>query len=72
MNLLFALLKCVGLGLLISLALQDLLILSQHTHIPMSLSQGEQVDPFSPAQQETFTRSLVFPSWISRLVLLTL
>ena len=59
-----------GLALLISFALQDLLILSQHTHIPMKLSQGATVRPFNPAQQEVFTRSLIFPNWFARLVLL--
>ena len=59
-----------GLGLLISFALQDLLILSQHTHIPMKLSDGEAVRPFSPKQQEVFTRSLTFPKWFARFILL--
>jgi 1-acyl-sn-glycerol-3-phosphate acyltransferase len=64
------LLTAVGLGLLVSFALQDLLILSQHTHIPMKLSAGNAVRPFTPAQQEVFTRSLLFPTWFARLVLL--
>lgn len=59
-----------GLGLLISFALQDLLILSQHTHIPMKLSDGEAVRPFPPKQQEAFTRSLTFPTWFARFILL--
>lgn len=59
-----------GLGLLISFALQDLLILSQHTHIPMKLSEGDAVRPFTPKQQEVFTRSLTFPTWFARLILL--
>ena len=60
----------IGLGLLISFALQDLLILSQHTHIPMKLSEGESVRPFPPQQQEVFTRSLIFPTWFARIILL--
>lgn len=64
--------SCVGLGLLISLSLQDLLILSQHTHIPMTLANGDPVQPYSPEQQDVFTRSLVFPTWFSRLVLLNM
>ena len=63
-------LTTLGLGLLISMSLQDLLILSQHTHIPMKISHGESVRPFSPTQQEAFTRSLLFPTWFARLVLL--
>lgn len=62
--------KCVGLALLISFAMQDLLILSQHTHIPMKLANGKKVEPFTPMRQEVFTRSLVFPTWFAHLVLL--
>lgn len=60
----------VGLGLLISFSLQDLLILSQHTHIPMKISDGNSVRPFTPKQQEAYTRSLIFPNWFARLILL--
>jgi fatty acid desaturase len=67
-----AVLKYVGLGLLISFSLQDLLILSQHTHIPMSLANGEKVASYPPIEQEVFTRSLLFPPWFSRLVLLNI
>ena len=63
-------LTTIGLGLIISMSLQDLLILSQHTHIPMKISNGESVRPFPPTQQEGFTRSLQFPTWFARLVLL--
>ncbi len=59
-----------GLGMLTSFSLQDLLILSQHTHIPMKLSEGDKVRPFTPKQQEAFTRSLIFPAWFARLILL--
>ena len=62
--------RTVGLGLLITLSLQDLLILSQHTHIPMKLANRDAVRPFPPLQQEVFTRSLIFPRWFARLVLL--
>jgi 1-acyl-sn-glycerol-3-phosphate acyltransferase len=65
-----AMITTFGLGLLISFALQDLLILSQHTHIPMKVSDGDSVRPFPPKQQEVFTRSLTFPTWFARLVLL--
>mgnify|MGYP002629823006 CR=1 FL=1 len=62
----------IGFALFMSYALQDLLILSQHTHIPMKLSKGESVRPFNPKQQEVFTRSLVFPTWFARLILLNI
>ena len=39
-----------GLSLFVTLSLQDLLILSQHTHIPMTLSKGGKVDPYTPHQ----------------------
>lgn len=64
--------RLVGLGLFLSLMMQDLLILSQHTHVPMQLSGGESVDPFPPLEQEVFTRSLRFPPWFSRLILLNM
>jgi fatty acid desaturase len=64
------LLQVAGLGLLLSLMMQDPLILSQHTHVPLKLSHGEAVEPFPPMQQEVFTRSLRFPAWFSTLVLL--
>ena len=62
----------ISFALFMSYALQDLLILSQHTHIPMKLSKGESVRPFNPKQQEVFTRSLVFPTWFARLILLNI
>ena len=65
-------LRLVGLGLLLTLMMQDPLILSQHTHVPMKLSDGETVDPIPPLDQEVFTRSLKFPSWFSNFVLLNM
>lgn len=72
--------RTIGLGLLITMSLQDLLILSQHTHIPMELANSQTdphthntahpVKPFPPLQQEVFTRSLIFPQWFARLILL--
>lgn len=65
-------LELFGLGLLLTLMMQDPLILSQHTHIPMELSHGGEVPPFAPAEQEVFTRSLTFPQWFSRWILVNL
>jgi len=64
-----ALLRLIGLGVLLSLIAEDLLLLSQHTHIPQQLSHGEPVRPFPTVEQEVFTRSLVFPRWLSALLL---
>jgi acyl-lipid omega-6 desaturase (Delta-12 desaturase) len=66
------LLTFTGLGLYLTLALQDLLILSQHTHIPMQQSNGRPVPPVPPARQEIYTRSLRFPAWFAHWVLLNL
>jgi omega-6 fatty acid desaturase (delta-12 desaturase) len=66
------LLQLTGAALFLTLVMQDPLILSQHTHIPMQLSHGEPVLPFSPKEQEVFTRSLLFPLWFSRWILINL
>ncbi len=60
----------LGPGLMLSLMMQDPLILSQHTHLPMLDSHGEPVRPISPRLQQVYTRSLVFPPWFSKWVLL--
>ena len=62
--------RLVGLGVLLTLVMQDPLILSQHTHIPLKVSGGESAPPFVPLEQEVFTRSLRFPRWFSTNVLL--
>jgi len=59
------LLRMVGLGLFLSLVVEDLLLLSQHTHIPQEHSGGEAVRPFPTIEQEVFTRSLKLPAWAS-------
>jgi acyl-lipid omega-6 desaturase (Delta-12 desaturase) len=61
--------KVVGVALLLSLAAQDVILLSQHTHMPRHLSGGKSVRPFAPLEQEPFTRSLLLPEWLSRLLL---
>jgi fatty acid desaturase len=61
--------KVAGVALLLSLAVQDVILLSQHTHMPRNLSAGEAVRPFAPLEQEPFTRSLLLPEWLSRLLL---
>jgi fatty acid desaturase len=61
--------RVAGVALLLALIAEDLLLLSQHTHIPQRLSLGEQVRPFPTIEQEVFTRSLVFPRGLSALLL---
>lgn len=63
------LLRVAGLACVLAFVVEDLLILSQHTHIPQNLSQGKRVPPFPAVKQEVFTRSLVFPSWLSAMLL---
>jgi fatty acid desaturase len=62
-------LRLGGLALFLALMVQDILIVSQHTHVPMHLSHGADVTPFPTIAQETFTRSLRLPAWASRLAL---
>jgi len=64
-------LKYFGLAFLLSLIMQETLLLSQHTHIPMELSCGNRVQPHSSRLQEKFTRTLIFPNWISRWILMS-
>ena len=59
----------IGPGLLLALAFQDVLLLSQHTHMPTHLSHGRAVRPFPPLEQGPFTRSLRLPAWLSWLLL---
>jgi fatty acid desaturase len=56
-----AMLRAAGLALLLSLVLEDLLLLSQHTHVPTNVSGGQAVQPFPAIEQEPFTRSLRLP-----------
>lgn len=64
--------RLAGLALLLSLLVEDPLLLSQHTHIPQHLSHGRTVAPFPAPQQDVFTRSLRVPAWVSTCVLLHL
>ena len=63
------LLRVMGFATVLAFVVEDLLILSQHTHIPQNLSQGRQVPPFPAFEQAVFTRSLVIPSWLSTMLL---
>jgi len=65
-----ALLRLFGVATVASLALQDPLILSQHTHIPQRLSLGRRVAPLTPQAQAAHTRSLRFPGWFAHWVLI--
>ncbi len=56
-------------GIVLSLVLEDVLLISQHAHIPQNLSDGEPVAPVPAVGQETFTRSLRLPRAISAMFL---
>jgi fatty acid desaturase len=62
-------LRTFGAALLLSLGIEDLLLLSQHTHIPQHISRGQAVRPFPALEQEPFTRSLRLPPLVSAFVL---
>ena len=59
-----------GLAFLLCLIMQEVILLSQHTHVPTNVSEGRSVKPFSPLEQEVYTRSLRFPGWISSVILM--
>jgi fatty acid desaturase len=62
-------LRVAGLALVLAFMAEDVVLLSQHTHIPQQLSHGEPVRPFPTIEQEVFTRSLVLPAWLSAVLL---
>ena len=62
-------LRVLGGAIVLALIAEDLLLISQHTHVPMGLSHGQDVIPHAAIDQEQFTRSLRFPAWLSRLLL---
>lgn len=58
-------LQVFGLAVLLAFIVEDMLILSQHTHVPMELSLGRRVPPHAAMQQERYTRSLRLPAIVS-------
>jgi acyl-lipid omega-6 desaturase (Delta-12 desaturase) len=63
------LVRATGAAILLSLIAEDLLLLSQHTHVPQHVAGGESVRPYPTIEQEAFTRSLRLPPLASTLVL---
>ena len=59
------LLRLVGLGYFLGFAWMDVIMLSQHTHIPLKLSHGADVKPIPAPEQAPYTRSLLFAPWLS-------
>ena len=62
-------LRLCGLALVLSLIAEDLLLLSQHTHMPQHVSQGAAVRPYPAIEQAPFTRSLKMPRFAAALIL---
>jgi omega-6 fatty acid desaturase (delta-12 desaturase) len=62
-------LQIAGVGVFLSFMVEDLLLLSQHTHVPQNVSDGLEVRPIAAVDQEIFTRSLRLPAWASALLL---
>ena len=62
-------LRLCGLALVLSLIAEDLLLLSQHTHMPQHVSHGVAVRPYPAIEQAPFTRSLKMPRVASVLML---
>ena len=62
-------LRGAGLALVMAFVIEDLLLLSQHTHVPQHVSGGNTVKPFPAVEQEPFTRSLRLPGIASAFVL---
>ena len=62
-------LRIGGVATLIAFAIEDVLIISQHTHVPMELSEGRRVMPHRALDQAQYTRSLRLPAPVSRALL---
>jgi len=58
-------LRVAGLAVVLSFAVEDVLLLSQHAHMPQHISGGVPVRPYPAPEQDVFTRSLRLPSWVS-------
>jgi omega-6 fatty acid desaturase (delta-12 desaturase) len=56
-------------ALVLSFIAEDVLLLSQHTHVPQQLAAGAPVAPIPAPAQEPFTRSLRLPAAISTALL---
>ena len=64
-----ALMRVFGVAGLVAFVIEDVLLISQHTHIPMGLANGHDVPPIRAIDQEVFTRSMRLPAAMSWLAL---
>jgi omega-6 fatty acid desaturase (delta-12 desaturase) len=51
------------------LTIGDPILLSQHVHLPLNKTEGANVTPFTPANQDRFTRTIIVPGWVAQWVL---
>jgi acyl-lipid omega-6 desaturase (Delta-12 desaturase) len=61
--------RAIAAGVVLSFVIEDILLLSQHAHVPMNISDGDRVAPVPAMEQEEFTRSLRLPAWASTVLL---
>jgi fatty acid desaturase len=61
--------RAAAAGVVLSFVIEDILLLSQHAHVPMNISDGDHVAPVPAMEQEEFTRSLRLPAWASTVLL---
>jgi fatty acid desaturase len=61
-----------GLGYLIFLIIADPLLISQHSHVPQMLAKDSSMEvlPVPVYEQELYTRTLQFPNWMGKYILL--
>ncbi len=52
------------------LTIADPILLSQHVHIPLLNTNGARGVPFTPADQDRFTRTIMVPGWVAQWVFL--
>ena len=64
-----AFVRALGPALFLAFVVEDVILLSQHTHMPTHLSRGRDVAPYAALAQGPFTRSLRLPRWLSRMLL---
>lgn len=63
--------KVWGGAYLVFLVISDPLLLSQHSSIPQKFAGKEKVSPIPFKDQDEFTRSLIFPKWVTKYILLS-
>ncbi|MCR9203030.1 MAG: fatty acid desaturase [Halobacteriovoraceae bacterium] len=60
-----------GLAYFLFLFLSDPLLLSQHSSVPQNYAGERKVSPVPFKDQDQFTRTLIFPNWVTKYLLLS-